>query len=157
MDSKNQIDTMVEDCIRGPIELLAKYKEYEYILNVDKNALLKELLGEEKASLGELRSRIEHYRKAHQEILNLSNDVVDYPLFRVMAQNMKQNLASQAEKIKKKLLEGVYKYCNKSVDHIYKTYEDMNKQIMQDPNNERELVATREFIKDAPNKVEQLS
>ena len=56
---------MVEDCIKGPIELLAKYKEYEYILNVDKNALLKELLGEEKASLGELRSRIEHYRKAH--------------------------------------------------------------------------------------------
>ena len=56
---------MVDDCIKGPIELLAKYKEYEYILNVDKNALLKELLGEEKASLEELRTRIEHYRKAH--------------------------------------------------------------------------------------------
>lgn len=28
---------------------------------------------------------------------------------------------------------------------------------MADPTNERELVATRDFIKDAPNKVEQLS
>jgi hypothetical protein len=31
----------------------------------------------------------------------------------------------------------------------------MNKQIMAEPTNERELVQTREFIKDAPNKVEQ--
>jgi len=30
----------------------------------------------------------------------------------------------------------------------------MNSQIMADPNNERELVQTRDFIKDAPNKVE---
>ena len=33
----------------------------------------------------------------------------------------------------------------------------MNKQIMAEPTNERELVATRDFIKDAPNKVEALS
>jgi len=33
----------------------------------------------------------------------------------------------------------------------------MNKVIMTEPTNERELVATREFIKDTPNKVEQLS
>jgi hypothetical protein len=31
----------------------------------------------------------------------------------------------------------------------------MNKQIMTEPTSERELVATREFIKDAPNKVEK--
>lgn len=30
----------------------------------------------------------------------------------------------------------------------------MNKVIMTEPTNERELVATREFIKDTPNKVE---
>lgn len=72
--------------------------------------------------------------------MNLSNDIVDFPLFRVMAQNMKNNLGHQAEKIKEKLLEGVYKYCQKSVEHINKTYEDMNKQIMTDPKDERELV-----------------
>jgi len=43
--------------------------------------------------------------------MNLSNDVVDFPLFRVMAQNMKNNLGHQADKIKEKLLEGVYRYC----------------------------------------------
>ena len=77
---------MVDECIKGPLELLQKYKEYEYILNVDKKALIKELFGgEEKAELNELRQRIEHYKKAHYEILNVSNDVVDFPLFRIMA------------------------------------------------------------------------
>jgi hypothetical protein len=42
---------MIEENIKGPLELLQKYKEYEYILNVDKKALLKELFGEEKAPL----------------------------------------------------------------------------------------------------------
>lgn len=63
-------------------------------MNVDKKALIKELFGgEEKASLEELRNRIKHYDNAFYEILNLSNDIVDFPLFRVMAHNMKSNLS----------------------------------------------------------------
>jgi len=111
VEAVTTIEAMIEENIKGPLTLLEQYKKYEYILNVDKKALLKELVGEEKAPLGVLRERIEHYRQAHYEIMNLSNDVVDYPLFRVMAQNMKTNLGNQAEKIKEKLLEGVYKYC----------------------------------------------
>lgn len=53
---------------------------------MDRKELIKELFGgEEKAPLSELREKIEHYRKAYDEIMNLSNDVVDFPLFRVMA------------------------------------------------------------------------
>lgn len=148
---------MYEENKVGPQELLSKYKQYEYILNVDKNALVKELFKpDEKAPLERLREEIGHYDKAAYEIMNLSNDVVDYPLFRVMAQSMKQNLSRQAEKIKEKLLQAVYKYCNSSVELIYKSYEDMNKQILTDPANEKELVGTRDFIKNAQAKVEIL-
>lgn len=73
-----------------------------------------------------------------------------------MAQNMKQNLSRQAEKIKEALLEGVYKWCQQSVENIYESYENMNKQICTEPTNERELVMIRDFIKDTPNKVEAL-
>lgn len=77
---------MIEENIKGPLELLEKYKKYEYILNVDKKALLKELFnGDEKAPLNEIREKIMHYKIAYDDIMNLSNDVVDYPLFRVMA------------------------------------------------------------------------
>jgi len=149
---------MFQENIVGPNELLEKYKQYEHIINVDRKALIKELFnGEEKASIKDLKEKILHYDKAYNEILNLSNDVMDFPLFRVMAGKMKEQLAQQALKIKEKLLENVYDWCKRSVEKIYKTYEEMNKTIMKEPTNERELVDTRDFIKDTPNKVDQLS
>ena len=150
------IEEMFQENIVGPLELLDKYKKYEYILNVDRKQLIKSLFGEEKAPLNVLRERIQHFEQAYMEILNLSNNVVDFPLFRVMAAKLKDQLSNQAHKIKDKLLENVYNYCKKTVQKIFESYEHMNKTIMTEPTNERELVATREFIKDTPNKVEQL-
>lgn len=74
-----------------------------------------------------------------------------------MAAKIKDQLSHQAAKIKDKLLENVYNYCKKTVEKIFQTYDQMNKTITTEPNNERELVAIRDFIKDTPNKVEQLS
>ncbi len=148
---------MFTENIVGPSALLDKYKQYEYILNVDRKVLIKELFGEQKASIKDLRDKILHYDQAYNEILNLSNDVVDFPMFRVMAGKMKEQLSQQALKIKEKLLENVNEWCKKSVEKIYQTYEEMNKTIMKEPKDERELVETREFIKDTPNKVDQLS
>lgn len=157
VDAAAQIDQMFEENIVGPLELLERYKQYEYILNVDRKQLIKELFGEQKAPLKDLREKIQHYQDAYTAILNLSNDVVDFPLFRVVAGKMKESLSHQAGKIKEKLLENVYNFCKKTVEKIYQSYTNMNNTIMTDPNNERELVATREFIKDTPNKVEQLT
>jgi hypothetical protein len=38
---------MFQENIVGPNELLAKYKQYEYVLNVDRKTLVKELFGGE--------------------------------------------------------------------------------------------------------------
>lgn len=54
------------------------------------------------------------------------------------------------------LLEHINTYCNESVANIYQSYETMNKKILFDPSNERELVETRDYIKDAQNKVDKL-
>lgn len=124
---------MFQENIKGPMELLEKYKKYEYILNIDRKKLMKELFGENKAPLEELRERIKHFDQAHYDILNLSNDIIDFPLFRVMAQSMKSGLARQAEKIKEKLLEGVNKFCQESVKKISETYKEMSNLIMAEP------------------------
>lgn len=85
---------MFNENIVGPHELLEKYKKYEYILNVDSKQLIKDLFnGEQKASLKELKEQIHHYDVAYHEILNLSNDIVDFPLFRVIATGMKEGLS----------------------------------------------------------------
>lgn len=79
--------------MKGPTELLNQFKKYEYILNVDKKALIKELFkGGEKAPLHKLREAVTHYDKAEYEILTLANDIVDFPLFRVMTKEMKDGL-----------------------------------------------------------------
>ena len=63
IDAKSKIEEIIEENIKGPLELLEKYKQYEYILNVDKKALLKELFnGDEKAPLNEIREKIQHYK-----------------------------------------------------------------------------------------------
>lgn len=70
--------------------MLEKYKKYEYILNVDKKELIKELFkGEEKAPLDKLREAVAKFDQAHFEILTLSTDIVDFPLFRVMTKELK--------------------------------------------------------------------
>ena len=124
---------MFEENVKRPVELLNKFKEYEYILNVDKKQLVNSLFGETKAPLSEIREKITHYDKAQDEIMNLCNDVVDFPLFRIQAENMKRDLGKQAYKIKERLMEATYKYCSKSVEDIYKTYEEMSKTIMTEP------------------------
>jgi len=47
VDAMKKIDAMFAENIVGPLQLLEKYKQYEYILNVDKKALIKELFGGE--------------------------------------------------------------------------------------------------------------
>lgn len=157
IEAKERIQKMFDDNKVGPLQLLDTYKQFEYILNVDRKQLVKDLFGETKAPLKEIKQKIQEYENAYNQIQNLSNDVVDFPLFRVMAGKMKEQLSHQAAKIKEKLLENVYNYCKKTVDKIFNGYDNMNKTIMTEPTNERELVATRDFIKDTPNKVEQLS
>ena len=87
--------------------------------------------------------------------MNLSNDIVDFPLFRVIATGMKTGLSHQAFKIKDKLQKQVSEWCKNSVIRIFNTYEHMMVTIEKEPTNERELVETRDFIKDTPNKVER--
>ena len=52
IEARDNINMMTEENIVGPLELLNNYKQYEYVLNVDKKSLLKELFnGEAKATL----------------------------------------------------------------------------------------------------------
>ena len=69
---------------------------------------------------------------------------------------MKELLSHQALKIRDKILENVYTYCKETVYMIDEAYDTISKTVLADPGNERELVATRDFIKETPHKVELL-
>ena len=84
---------MLEQNIIGPSELLDKYKEYEYILNVDKKELIDDLFKPgQKKTLEEIREKVAHYDQAYYEIMTLSEDEVNFNVFRIITKKLKQEL-----------------------------------------------------------------
>jgi len=65
--------------------------------------------------------------------MTLSEDDVDFKIFRVMTKKLKAGLGDEANKIKEKILDETYKYCTDTVSDVYKTYVDMQNKIMHDP------------------------
>ena len=106
---------MYEENIKEPIAIMELYKKYEYLLNVSKNDLVDSLLSNKeqleatggksgKVSLELIREQIQKYHDAAEEILNLSNDFIDTPMFRVQCQKMKKKLSETALSIRDKLI-----------------------------------------------------
>ena len=89
--------------------------------------------------------------------MTLSEDEVNFRIFRVIAKNLKNELGDKANQIKDKILEQTYKYCTTTVDSVNQTYRDMQAKITHDPVDEKELVASKDFIQAAPAKVEELT
>ena len=57
--------------------------------------------------------------------MTLSEDEVDFRVFRVVCKKMKQQLAEEAEKIKTKILDETYNWVVSTVDRIDDTYKEM--------------------------------
>jgi septum formation topological specificity factor MinE len=61
--------------------------------------------------------------------MNLSNDIVDFPIFRVMAGQMKKELGDKVSKLKEEILKAISHYCQKSVEDINNTFKFMYDKI----------------------------
>jgi LPS O-antigen subunit length determinant protein (WzzB/FepE family) len=104
------------------------------------NAVLEEETGSKKADIDTIRAEIMKYHIAADEILRVSNNMMDYPMFRVQATKIKDKLYNAAIVLRKALLDELSTWCNTSVIFIETTYDDMAMRISTVPNNERELV-----------------
>jgi hypothetical protein len=95
----------MEENIKAPLDLLAKFKEFETLAKSSKTKIKRELFdGEEKASIETLREQLQKYDEDYFTIMNLSNDVVDFPIFRVMTGKMKKELGDKALSIRNYIL-----------------------------------------------------
>ena len=89
--------------------------------------------------------------------MTLSEDEVNFDILRVITKKLKNELADQALKLKDRILEATYQYCNDTVADIQKNYKLMQTRISHDPQNERELIETKEFIAKAPMEIVRLT
>ena len=88
--------------------------------------------------------------------MTLSEDEVNFRLFRVSAKKMKNELGDRANKWKMLLLETTYNYCNDRTNELKKEYITMQQKISHDPKDERELIETKEFINQATANVDRI-
>jgi hypothetical protein len=89
--------------------------------------------------------------------MTLSEDEVDFRIFRIMAKDLKEQLGDQAMRHKERILDATYTYCTETVTDVYKTYSSMQETIQHEPINEKELIASKDFINKAPMKVVELT
>jgi dynein heavy chain len=154
-DASQQLQDLYTINIVAPNKLLDSYKKYEDVINTDRKQLIKGLFQKEiteentdkKANMEDIDTSLKKFHIAEYEIMNLSNDIIDFPIFRVEAKELKLKLAKQANDLKNRILEKVAKWCKDSVEEIEKTYIDMRERIMKEPMDESQLVELREFIK----------
>jgi hypothetical protein len=104
-----EVNRMIEENISEPNQLLERYKEFEPIMKSSKTKKAKSLF-EPKQPLEVIRREVEYYDKAYYDILNASNDEVEFTIFRVRASSVKKSLADQADRIKKEILKYTYEY-----------------------------------------------
>lgn len=147
-----EVDRMINENVHGPISLLNLYKEFEPILKSSKTEKVKALF-EPKEPLSKIREEVEYYDKTYYDILNASNDEVEFPIFKVEAGHLKKQLSDQADKMKQAILKSTYDYCVKTIDEVLNEYAFMRNKIGIEPETEEILVEVRDFIKDSPQKV----
>jgi hypothetical protein len=57
--------------------------------------------------------------------MTLSEDEVDFRIFRVMAKKLKDELGDAAMKHKDRILDATYNHCTETVATVFKTYNEM--------------------------------
>ena len=86
--------------------------------------------------------------------MNLSNNDVDYQMFRVRAEKLKGYLKEKAASIKDYLIKAVDAWCTERIIYIHNTYSHMDEEINKMPSNEKELVELRAFIMESKDVVQ---
>jgi hypothetical protein len=65
--------------------------------------------------------------------MTISEDYVNFKIYRVVTKKMKEELGDQALKIRDRILDSTYAYCNESVAEVNKIYMEMQEKISHDP------------------------
>ena len=151
----SDVDRMITENVGAPTELLNKYKEFEDILNTSATEKVKQLF-EPKSPIEDVREALNYFEQKYFDILNCSNNLVNFPIFKVEAQDLKNKLSKKAKDIKDKILEATEKWCKATVTSVLEEYGTMQSTIGTVPKDEAALVEVREFIKDSSNKVANL-
>ncbi|OMJ85003.1 hypothetical protein SteCoe_13780 [Stentor coeruleus] len=144
--ARSEIGKYLEYYSREPLELLKNYKQFEWIGKLKIKEYMKGLY-EEQPSISKLREEMLRFKNAKEDVLLMSNDIVNFKFFQVHCLKLKENITVKIEKGMKTLLDKIAKFCADEVQSIHTEYTFTCDRILNEPKNEDELFELKQFAK----------
>jgi dynein heavy chain len=141
---------------QGPKALLEEYKQFEWLVKLDSHHYIKTLF-EKRLSPAKLNSELHRFSKAEYDVLNTSNDFVDFDLFQIKCADLKELVSKRAEKIRSKLLEKIAVQVQQDIDDILAEYKNICDKLKSLPLNEEELFDIKNFSRNIRRSKEELA
>ena len=156
VDAKKRIKVIVDECIKGPIELLNKFKKYEFLMTTHIQDIAKFINAEPAPSIEELRKKLEEYDRAGYEVQTLAIDDVQFTMFQVNTKIVKEYLTHRANKLKNCLLDLINKYCMRAISEIHTAYSDLQTKVEDKPTSHEGYKELKACVDGSNKKTQEL-
>ena len=157
VDAKNKIKAIIDDCIKGPNELLEKFKKYEFLMNTHVPDIAKIINADPAPSVEELRKKLEEFDRAGYEVQTLAIDEVQFSMFQVNTKIVKEYLTHRANKLKNCLLDMINKYCMRVIGEIHTAYSDLQTKVEDKPTSHEAYKELKACVDGSNKKTMELS
>jgi dynein heavy chain, axonemal len=154
--AKSQITSLLDSFSVDPLSLLARYKKFEWIGKIQIKEYIKNLF-EVQPSIETLRTELIKLKNAKDELVILSNNIVNFDLFQIECTEVKKEINLRLEKCMQALLEKIANFCEKEILEIHNDYSFMCEKISSVPANEDELFELKQFGKNMKTRGLELS
>eukprot|EP01022_Parablepharisma_sp_SALTPOND_P028312 TRINITY_DN70784_c2_g1_i1.p1 TRINITY_DN70784_c2_g1~~TRINITY_DN70784_c2_g1_i1.p1 ORF type:complete len:4393 (-),score=612.94 TRINITY_DN70784_c2_g1_i1:3426-16604(-) len=152
----SKLNQMIDECIVGPLDLLAKFKKYEFLMAGSMQEITNAMKKEKPPTLEELKEKLEEYTKAEYEVKTLAIDKVQFTMFQVDTTSVKYNLANRARKMKKAWLKAINNYCIHTIEDINTKYVDLQTKMEDKPTSKQAYKELKSCLRESDKRVEEL-
>ena len=140
---------------REPIEIIEKFRKFEYLFERPAKDTPKTLFSEGKPSAQKIRESLKVFDDAMRAISAVCINEKNTHFFQVRTEHIKENLMNKANEIFTAILKKTCDLCIEMVDTIQKGYNSMVEKLSIDPKDEKELVMLKDEIQFHEKKIEE--
>ena len=153
--AKEEINSLFERYTEGPQEMLAKYKEFEWIGKLNAKDFIQKLMNTN-PSTDRLRDELAKLKEAKDKLSVFSTLEVNFELFQIQCEKFKTALRKKIDKAKHTYLDTISKFCADEITSIHSSYDFIAKKVMTLPTNEGELFELKQFARNIKNRKVEL-
>eukprot|EP00929_Paragymnodinium_shiwhaense_P038466 TRINITY_DN20312_c0_g5_i1.p1 TRINITY_DN20312_c0_g5~~TRINITY_DN20312_c0_g5_i1.p1 ORF type:complete len:4379 (-),score=957.45 TRINITY_DN20312_c0_g5_i1:503-13639(-) len=140
-DAKCQTEEVLRKCLKGPQEIQELYQQYAYLLAEEADDL-------DPLHIDRMRTLIDEYLTAGEEIEKLTASVQKFPLFEVECHEIVDILARRAYELADMCMDAVDQNIKDRSSAVLHEWHSTHERILSNPEDEEELANLKIFMAD---------